>query len=162
MRYGRLLPLLDLDNEPLGSGTLLRYFVVEKISCVKFSQLLNGENFPIYGTWTWANSTTRKNLVETTLLANQGVDWLWAYKFCGYSVRQWVCHFLFTDEQGNPHHLCMLTYYIPAKFEPYVRPHGNSKSPKPFHPTWPSTSEMIKKEGAHTDQKRLPLLFLTM
>ena len=59
------------------------------------------------------------------------------------------------DEQGNPHHLCMLTYYIPAKFEPYVRPHGNSKSTKPFHPTWPSTIEMIKKEGAHAGPKEV-------
>jgi len=42
--------------------------------------------------------------------------------------------FCFTDEQGNPHHLCMLIYYIPAKFEPYVKPHGNSQVHEAFSP----------------------------
>ena len=49
----------------------------------------------------------------------------------------------------------MLTYYIPPKFEPYVRPHGNSKSTKPFHPTWPSTIKMIKRGGAHAGPKEV-------
>lgn len=36
-----------------------------------------------------------------------------------------------------------------------MRPHGNSKSTKPFHPTWPSTIKMIKKEGAHAGRKEV-------
>ena len=39
----------------------------------------------------------------------------------------------------------MLTYYIPAGFRPYAQPHGNSKTARPFHPTWASTMEIIKK-----------------
>ena len=55
------------------------------------------------------------------------------------------------DAKGNPHHLCLLTYYIPAGLKPYVvlLAHGNSKTCKPFHPTWPSTMELIKKEGTN-------------
>ena len=36
-----------------------------------------------------------------------------------------------------------------------MRPHDNSKSTKPFHPTWPSTIEIIKKEGAHAGPKEV-------
>ena len=37
----------------------------------------------------------------------------------------------------------------------YVVPHGNSKTCKPFHPTWPSTMELIKKEGCGTGPKEV-------
>jgi hypothetical protein len=63
--------------------------------------------------------------------------------------------FIFADSKGNPHHLCMLTYYIPPGFKPYALPHGNSKSCKPFHPTWPSTLELVKKEGSCTGPKEV-------
>ena len=44
-----------MSSPSIGSGTLLRCFIVEKTSCMKFSRLLttaktfNSENFPIYG-----------------------------------------------------------------------------------------------------------------
>ena len=56
------------------------------------------------------------------------------------------------DAEGNPHHLCLLTYY---GFKPYVVPHGNSNTCKPFHPTWPSTMELIEKEGCSTGPKEV-------
>ena len=49
----------------------------------------------------------------------------------------------------------MLTYYIPSGFQPYTLPHGNSKSCKPFYPTWPSTLELIKKEGCTSGPKQV-------
>lgn len=39
-----------------------------------------------------------------------------------------------------------VVYYIPKWFRPTVSPHGNAKCQKPYHPTWPSTQELIKKE----------------
>ena len=69
----------------------------------------------IWYTWMWANSTTRKNLLETTLPANQGVDWLWAYKFCGYSVSLWVCHFLLQTNKEIPIiYVCWPTVSLPS------------------------------------------------
>ena len=35
---------------------------------------------------------------------------------------------------------------MPPLFKPIVRPYGNSKSNKPFYPTWPSTLKMVKGE----------------
>ena len=54
--------------------------------------------------------------------------------------------YFFTDNNGNPHHLCLAVYYIPAGFKPIVSAHGNSNDLKPFHPTWPSTRQRIKEE----------------
>ena len=54
--------------------------------------------------------------------------------------------YFFTDNNGNPHHLCLAVYYIPAVFKPIVSAHGNSNDLKPFHPTWPSTRQRIKEE----------------
>lgn len=34
-------------------------------------------------------------------------------------------------------------------------PHGNSKSCKLYHPTWPSTLELVKKEGSCTGPKEV-------
>ena len=65
------------------------------------------------------------------------------------------CSVFFSDSKGNPHHLCLLTYYIPLGFKPYVMTHGNSKSCKPYHPTWPSTLELVKKEGSCTGPKEV-------
>jgi len=36
-----------------------------------------------------------------------------------------------------------LVYYIPDGFEPTLKPHGNSKSKKPFYATLPSTLESM-------------------
>ena len=52
-------------------------------------------------------------------------------------------YFSLTDSSNSPHHLCLLVYRIPPGFVPTVKKHGNSL---PFHPTWPSTKELIKKE----------------
>ena len=43
------------------------------------------------------------------------------------------------DSRKQPHRLCLLVYYIPDGFESKVKPHGNSKSAKPFYATLPST-----------------------
>ena len=37
-------------------------------------------------------------------------------------------------------------YHIPEGFIPTLSSHGNSKSGKPFYPTWPSTLTNVKKE----------------
>ena len=55
-------------------------------------------------------------------------------------------NFCFSDASGNPHHLCLAVYYIPRGFSPTASPHGNAKSKIPYHPTWPSTRELIKQE----------------
>ena len=35
---------------------------------------------------------------------------------------------LVTDSKKQPRTLCMMVYYVPDGFQPYVAPHGNSKS----------------------------------
>ena len=103
----------------------------------------------------WVNSTTRKNLLEITLLANQGVHWLRAYKFCGYSLSQCVCDFLLQTNKEIPIlYVCWPTIN-PAKFEPYVLPHGNSQVHEAFSPNLAESIEMIKKEGAHAGPKEV-------
>ena len=72
-----------------------------------------------------------------------------------YVILLFVYFCVIADARGNPHHLCLLTYYIPPGFKPYVVPHGNSKTCKPFHPTWPSTMELIKKEGCASGPKEV-------
>ena len=73
-----------------------------------------------------------------------------------YSVDYYSNYYYNTsDSKGNPHHLCMLTYYIPTGFQPYTLPHDNSKSCKPFYLTWPSTLELIKKEGSTSGPKQI-------
>ena len=73
-----------------------------------------------------------------------------------FLVRLWVrvirCYFLYVkyhcsiDSNGDPHHLCLLSYRIPSGFQPVVTPHGNSKSSIPFYPTFPSTKKQIAKQ----------------
>ena len=59
------------------------------------------------------------------------------------------------DSTGASHHLCLLVYYIPKGYVPVVLPHGNSKSNKPFFPTWSSTMKMIKTEAQHNHPKEV-------
>lgn len=47
------------------------------------------------------------------------------------------------DTSNNPHHPCLISYWINARITPSLSSHGNAKVHKPFHPTWPST---LKKE----------------
>ena len=44
-------------------------------------------------------------------------------------------------------------YHFPSGFVPKLASHGNSKSKIPFHPTWPSTMEHVKKECAQLGPK---------
>ena len=53
----------------------------------------------------------------------------------------------YIDSKKQPHHLCLIVYYVPEDFEPKLQPHGNSKSDKPFYPTLPSTLQAIS--GSH-------------
>ena len=46
---------------------------------------------------------------------------------------------MFMYSKKQPHHLCLIVYYLPKNFEPKLQPHGNSKADKPFYPTLPST-----------------------
>ena len=48
-----------------------------------------------------------------------------------------------------------MTFHLPADFKPYVKPHGNSKSTNPYHPTWPSTLTRIKEESVHSGPKEV-------
>ena len=50
--------------------------------------------------------------------------------------------FILVDASNSPHHLCLLVYRIPCGFTPILKKHGVEK---PFHPTWPSTKQQIKK-----------------
>ena len=52
------------------------------------------------------------------------------------------------DSNGDPHHLCLLSYRIPSGFQPLVTPHGNSKLSTPFYPTFPSTRKQIVKQSS--------------
>ena len=75
-----------------------------------------------------------------------------------FLVRLWVrvirCYFLYVkyhcsvDSNGDPHHLCLLSYQIPSGFQPVVTPYGNSKSSIPFYPTFPSTKKQIAKQSS--------------
>ena len=41
----------------------------------------------------------------------------------------------------------LVVYYLPRGFTSTIQPHGNSKDPNvEFHPTWPSTKELMKSE----------------
>ena len=48
------------------------------------------------------------------------------------------------DPDGNPHHLCFLSYRLP-EVKPVIVPHGNAKSNQPFYPTLPSTKALISE-----------------
>ena len=62
--------------------------------------------------------------------------------------------FFFLDAQNNPHHLCMVVYYIPPGFTPKIASHGNSKDrTKEYHTTWASTREIIKSEPSCSGPK---------
>lgn len=54
----------------------------------------------------------------------------------------------FTDPFNQPHHLCLVVYYIPEDFKPPLLPHGNSRQETPFFPTLPSTIAVMKKQCA--------------
>lgn len=54
--------------------------------------------------------------------------------------------FFYADSKNQPHHLCMVVYYVPDGFTPSVHPHGNSKHSRAFFPTLPSTLSAIKEE----------------
>ena len=54
--------------------------------------------------------------------------------------------FLLTHSSNCPHKFCLVVYHIPEGFKPTLSSHGNSKSGKPFYPTWPSTLTNVKKE----------------
>jgi hypothetical protein len=58
-----------------------------------------------------------------------------------------------TDASNRPHHLCLVVYYFPPGFVPALSSHGNAKEKKPFHPTWPSTLDVIKKESKQQGPK---------
>jgi len=60
---------------------------------------------------------------------------------------------LITDPQGNPHHLCLVSYRLPHGFNPVVVPHGNSKSNQPFFPTLPSTKALIEAQSQRSGPK---------
>lgn len=61
---------------------------------------------------------------------------------------------LFADAQNNPHHLCMVIYYIPPEFCPKIASHGNSKDrTREHHTTWASTREIIKSEPSCSGPK---------
>ena len=61
----------------------------------------------------------------------------------------------FTDSNKQPHHLCLVVYYIPEGFEPKVQPHGNSKSDKPYYPTLPSTLKAISESHSISNKQIL-------
>ena len=52
-------------------------------------------------------------------------------------------YFIVADSNKQPHQLCILVYYIPDDFKPTLKPHGNSKTDKPFYGTLPSTIHSI-------------------
>ena len=54
-----------------------------------------------------------------------------------------------------PHHLWLLVYHIPKGFIQISLPHGNSKSKKPYFPTWLSTMKMIKSEMKSSGPKEV-------
>ena len=62
---------------------------------------------------------------------------------------------IFVDSSGDPHHLCLLSYRIPAGFQPVVTPHGNSKSSAPFYPTFPSTRQQILEQCSFQGPKNV-------
>ena len=51
------------------------------------------------------------------------------------------------DTNGELHPLCVSLYDFQKGVLPKVTPHCNSKSNKPFHQTWSSAMERIKKEA---------------
>ena len=53
---------------------------------------------------------------------------------------------LFTDSKKQPHPLCMVTYHLIGGVLPPPTSHGNSKTYKPFLPTYPSTLQRIKDD----------------
>ena len=71
--------------------------------------------------------------------------YMWSYdkNFC----------LLITDSQGNPHHLCLVSYRLPHGFNPVVVPHGNSKSNQPFFPTLPSMKALIEAQSQRSGPK---------
>ena len=52
----------------------------------------------------------------------------------------------YTDPQGDPHHVCLLSYRLLHGFTPMIVPHGNSKSNKTFFPTLTSTKALIASQ----------------
>ena len=63
-----------------------------------------------------------------------------------------VC-LLITDPQGNPHHLCLVSYCLLHGFNPVVVPHGNSKLNQPFFPTLPSMKALIEAQSQRSGSK---------
>lgn len=61
---------------------------------------------------------------------------------------------LMATPNGDPHHLCLLSYNIPVGFVKIVSSHGNSKQSSPFYPTLPSTKVMMKAEVQHSGPKQ--------
>ena len=55
----------------------------------------------------------------------------------------------------KPHHLALLVYYFPNKCIPVAQKHGNSKTDRPFYPTWESTRELMKSEGKSAGPKEV-------
>ena len=53
---------------------------------------------------------------------------------------------LYADSKNQPHHLCMVVYYVPDGFTPSVQPHGNTRHGKAFFPAFPSTLSAIKEQ----------------
>lgn len=52
---------------------------------------------------------------------------------------------MLSDHKGNPHHLCLVVYYLPDNFQPVVAAHGNSMfKSREFHTTWASTKRLIE------------------
>ena len=58
------------------------------------------------------------------------------------------CVHCFVDAANQPHHLCLVVYYLAKNFTPVIVPHGNSKKQKPFFPTLPSTIPAMKEQCA--------------
>ena len=80
---------------------------------------------------------------------------LFIHIFQLYETIWLIKYFIFLDSEGVTHDLCLLVYHIPKDFVPTVLPLGNSKTNKPFFPTWPSTMKMIKTEMAHNGPKEV-------
>jgi hypothetical protein len=68
-----------------------------------------------------------------------------------------ACMFIFAESEGNQSSSPLYAYIIHSTWIQAIcitTCHGNSKSCKPFHPTWPSILELVK-EGSCTGPKEV-------